>query len=254
MVKILRDPTRMLVVVALVLGATSCGGRPEEYGPPARGRAGAPPTRAVTAARAFLLDGQHEARQYGLYSYLLFADPPSPAALPRYRAAISAFLELDPVEEMSKYIAPDLINITYAPIRETGNGQPRSVDDVLRRYNYARAKAILSAIDVSLTSGPYIVSSRQPIVPGQVPTGEYLWQDISTVPPELERLWIREYLHHAVNEDGFFDQEARATWTTRLRTALAITAAGVPEVQKAMSTLVRWIKTGETGEGMRSGV
>jgi len=210
------------------------------------GRAGGPDmaasTRSTSPARDFLFDQQVEHQGYGLYSYLLFLAPPPPEVKERYRAAVAAFLELDPVDELVEYLPDASINVTYLPLHSGNALSAPDPDSIISNYNYARARALLSGIRPDLLSGPYIISATSPLVPGQAPPDGYLWQDLSRVPPRLVRLWLREYLVRSVNQDGFAGDAARVSWTLRLRTGLATAAEGVPEVKAALDTLVRWVK------------
>lgn len=137
--------------------------------------------------------------------------------------------------------------VSCIPRLVRGLGEASRKGEAGQAYSYARARAALLLTHGSATSGPYIVSSLAPLQAGQALKAEYLWQDLSVVPPSLTRLWVREYLAKAVNRQGYADRAARASWTIRLRTVVAVAAEGVPDVKNALDTLIKWFNDGGAG-------
>lgn len=197
------------------------------------------PGQGLLNAWATLQQGADEPDGFGMYSYLVFAGPPTEATRDRYVAALRAVLEYDPVAEALVYADRSSINLTFIPVRGAVTHQPESL---LEAYDYARARAVLRQVDVPGGRGPYLLSSTAPLDPRDPAGGDapVLWQDLSTVPPELVRLWVREYMAQAVSEDGY-QGEAGARWVVRLRTGIEQVATAWPVVSDSLDSLVQWV-------------
>ena len=191
--------------------------------------------------RSFLVAGQREKTGYGLYSYLLFGSPPTDASRERYLKAIEAYLSLVlDISGLEKYFAPSELNITYLPINAS---LPENLDAkalsqwVVEHYDYARARFLLKAISGGNRDGPYIVSALTPLSGSPAGSG-HLEQDLSQVPPQLARSWVKEFLNQ-VSQEHFWEARTLPQVRLKIRTTIAILAAGLPEVQKSLDG---WIK------------
>ena len=188
--------------------------------------------------RAFLVGNQPEDRGYGLYSYLLFGSPPTDITRNRYRAAITTYLELIPARiALEEFLPRDQLNITYLPLKvhPPERLSPKEHTDwILQYYNYTRARVLLSALPGTHREGPYIASSPKPLSSAKLLFGPYLYQDLSSVPPRLVELWVKEFLNQ-VGQERFEKKRIVEQLVLKLRTAIAILAEGLPEVQEAFA-------------------
>jgi hypothetical protein len=184
----------------------------------------------------------------------------------RYHEAIIAFLTIPTVTEMSTYVPFKNLNITYLPItcseRELPKNslQPRAFSfdterlaahamehqsdgksfaghslsnvttacTLVSNYDYPRAQKLLSILPGAHMEGPYIISATQPLGMTLVLPAEYLYQDLSSVPPELIGLWVREFMAQA-QEEEFWKTRPKEQFVLRLRTAIGIVSQQVPD-------------------------
>jgi hypothetical protein len=189
--------------------------------------------------RSFLVGTESEAKGFGLYSYLLFGSPPDETSHQRYLKAVEAYLQLIPdITSLEKYLGLSVLNVTYLPLREA---PPKIVSAqwVLDHYNYARARALLKALPGSYRDGPYIVSSLTPMDGIPSVLGKYLYQDLSSVPPDLVLSWEKEFLNQAAQE-RFWDERSAEILVLKLRTTIGILAVGLPDVQKSLEGWIAW--------------
>jgi hypothetical protein len=168
-----------------------------------------PPTESRESGREFLVARQPEEPGYGLYSYLLFGSPPTPATRARYVATAAACLEdIQQVTEMEDYLPRSTLNVTYLMVTDPlppqvagvrpGSAELRSAAEwVVNHYNYARARAVLAGVPGEHRDGPYLVSHREPLTGGGPRPGDYLVQDLSTAHPELAHSWVQTFLREA---------------------------------------------------------
>ena len=185
-----------------------------------------------------LLEGR-ETAGYGLYSYLLFANGPDDTSRERYKRAIEAYASLMPdVLELEKYLKPGELAITYAPVDAP---PPRSVsaDWILEHYDYAHAQVLLRTIPNAHRDGPYLLSALAPLTGKSSVPGAFLFQDLSTVPPNLVSAWIKLFLNQA-SQERFWEPKTAALLGLRLRTAIGVMAVGLPDVQKSLHTWISW--------------
>jgi hypothetical protein len=188
--------------------------------------------------RAFLLPHQREAAGYGLYSYLLFGTPPSDASHDRYLQAICAYLTIPPIAGMEQYIPRGKLNITYLPIATQPSARP-TPEWVLDHYDYDRARALIDRIDGTHQDGPYIVSVLRPLPDTRLAAVHYLYQDLSSIPPNVILLWVKEFLAQ-VEQDRFWEERATEHFVLVLRTNIARVARAWPPVHSAVTLLINW--------------
>lgn len=208
--------------------------------------------------RDYLVGKQAEKEGYGLYSYLLFGTPPTKVTRERYLRAIAAYFTIPPITSVEEYLPPWQLNITYllltdppTPevaqclrtqcISDDSDRAGRVADWVLDHYHYARAQVLLRALPGTHRHGPYIVSYSEPLTGIGPLSGQYLYQNLSSVPPFLVQSWVQEFLNQAAQEH-FWEERTVEQLALRLRTAIEIFAEGLPEVQGALDRWIAWIR------------
>lgn len=211
-----------------------------DAGPRAFG--GGQPARETGSA--LLATGATETEGYGLYSYLLLGAPPEPSARERYLKTIEALWKMIPeIAGLEQLIERQALNVAYVPVR---GAPPASVsaDWILANYDYARARSVLRHLPGPARDGPYIVSTLRPLGPAggaALASGQYLFQDLTAVPPVLVASWVKEFLNQAAQE-RFWDERAGARLALRLRLTVGILGAGLPEVRKALDAWISWVR------------
>ena len=140
--------------------------------------------RSKITGRALLIGDQAEATGYGLYSYVLFESPPTSETKPIYLAIISACVkEVPDLGGLETTHRKESLNAMFIPVTEdsTDSTVPQRPEDILQRYNYTRAQAILSQFsNAPRNDGPYLVSSLAPVSSGSTPSLS-MYQDLSVV-------------------------------------------------------------------------
>lgn len=190
------------------------------------------------SGRMLLPENESEANGYGLYSYLLFGAMPEGEAHESYLQAIQAYLTLIPhLVALEKYFKPHELNVMYLPIQKLPpDTQTVTPEWVLSHYDYTRARYLMRALPGTHRGGPYLVSTLQPLGQTTVTPEQYLFQDLSTVPPQLASLWVREFLNQAAQQD--FSQEGSTVMLVlRLRTTITRLGIALPEVEAALKRL-----------------
>jgi len=189
--------------------------------------------------RSLLVGEGAEVEGYGLYSYLLLGSAPDDTSRERYLKALEAYLQLIPdITSLEKYLKPGELNVTYVPVDEA---PPKTVLAawVLEHYNYARARVLLRALSGAHRDGPYIVSSLKPLSGTTIVPGQYLYQDLSSVPPQLVSAWVKEFLNQAAQE-RFWEAGSAEKLVLKLRTSIGILAMGLPDVRKGLAEWIAW--------------
>jgi hypothetical protein len=211
------------------------------------------PPRITT--RDLLLDESREEDGYGLYSYVLFGRPATDSTRERYIAVLREYLALPEAARFKKNKVPlSQLNVTYLPA--TGRPQDETPEKALDVYDYARAQELLAMIPGGpRIDGPYIVSSQVRLseLSGTL-TGNYLYQDMSSVPPSIIVLWVREFMMQAGKKDYWRRRDGPHA-ALQLRTAIARLATGIDPTRKALkdwqgilASLVFW-KPATAGSG-----
>lgn len=193
------------------------------------------PTRgnARSTGRAFLLKGEPEQAQYGLYSYLLFTEQPNPATVALFVATLDAYLNVTDVSYFEEAGIPrEELNVFYLPVREQVPDEP-SVSWLLKHYDFARAQILLRAIEDGDRSGPYIISYTAPLTAAtQIDPQRLLVQDLSAVPADLAFLWVKEFISQT-RQRQYWDANAVRRFMLNLRTGIAVFAEALVEVREA---------------------
>jgi hypothetical protein len=188
------------------------------------------------SGRAFLRAGKPENSGYGLYSYVLFGEPPNAGNRDLYRAILSAFLSMQEVHRYEEENQPrSSLNVTYLPLQDLPPADA-AVDWLLDRYDYARAQIILSRL-MNRIAGPYIISYSAPLsAASSVDGGRLLVEDLSGVPPDLAFLWMNEFTAQA-GRPQYWDKPAVRNLMLNLRTQVAVAARAFEDVRAANTDL-----------------
>jgi len=185
--------------------------------------------RRVTGA-AFLLRNQKEESGYGLYSYALLTHPPQESELPKYRAFVKAFVKLQRVSDLRKYLPRARINITYLPVTSIPSERKQSsldqqTDYIISHYDYARAAAILASMPQQAGSGPVIISVLTPVRVDRNPH-PVLVMDLTTAQPALMTAYVQLFCDKAA-QDHFWNARTLEEFGVKLNNLLVTTATGL---------------------------
>ena len=101
-------------------------------------------------------------------------------------------------------------------------------------YDYARAQGLLALLPNSHMEGPYIISVAEPLSTARGLPPQYLYQDLSSVPPELTRLWVKEFMAQA-QENEFWKTRSKDQFVLRLRTAIGMMSQQIPDFGKSIT-------------------
>lgn len=202
--------------------------------------------RKVETGWSLLLKKKNEEAGYGLYSYLLFGSRPTEVNRERYKKAIEAYLWLIPniIDLENCNIPRNELNIIYLPVKETPPEHGMSTEWVFTNYDYARARALLRLLPGDHRDGPYIISLMKPLSELSELTGQYLYQDLSRVPPHVVSLWAKEFFNQAAQE-RFWEKRTAKQLVLKLRTTVAILAKGFTVTRDAMDGINKWIAWSE---------
>jgi hypothetical protein len=191
------------------------------------------------AGRTFLIAGQQSPPGYGLYSYLLLGAGPTSISRERYLKTIEAWWSLVPeLAELEKYLEKNQLNAMLLPSRVPSHVSV-SLDRLLENYDYARARVLLRALGRQGRDGPYFVSTMQPLNSDVSPSGPYLFQDLSSIPPTLATEWTKEFINQAAQQ-RFWEERTPQMLGLRMRTTLRVLATGLDEVQNSVEKLIGW--------------
>jgi hypothetical protein len=190
----------------------------------------------------------------------------------RYYEAIIAYLDIPTVGEVSRFVPPASTNITLLPVALAESELPEaslltrnqfrfdaqrlqghlalhqaswkqfSYHDsssqatacmLTGNYDYARAGSLLALLPDSHMEGPYIISVAEPLSRTRTLPAQYLYQDLSSVPPALVRLWVKEFMAQA-QESEFWKTRSKDQFVLRLRTAIGLMSQQIPDFGKSI--------------------
>ena len=171
----------------------------------------------LRTVRYFLPAGTSEPTGYGLYSYVLFAHPPSDQEMPAYRAIVKAYLQML-AEGPTTPAQPELLNATFLPVkrrmrpqlsqlgtkRSSNMPSDEQLEHLIREtYDYDRAGEFLDKLKHVHTGGPYIVSNRTALSLATGLQETYLDQDITACgsSPEFAGAWVRLFERSAAEQN-----------------------------------------------------
>jgi hypothetical protein len=201
-----------------------------------------PPPQERLTGRSFLAHDKKEVAGYGLYSYFLLGAHPDDEARPRVIAAIKSLLtEIEPIEDLLDLgVRRELLNVTYMPVkRSPPAGQETTAEWVLNNYDFTRSAFLLSRVPGGgqHLDGPYFVSSLRPLTLNPDPGQNFLFQDLSYVPPRLAVSWVKAFETQA-SKPQFWKPNTMSQLLLDLRTLIAESA---PEVSDIRSAVLVWI-------------
>ena len=114
----------------------------------------------------------------------------------------------------------------------TGPKQARCI--LVSSYVYACAQVLLSSLTEAHREGPYIISTTAPLSGLSKLPLQYLFQDLSSVPPQLISLWIKEFIKQA-GEREFWKTRTKEEFVLRLRTSIGVMANQVPDFANSIT-------------------
>lgn len=189
-------------------------------------------------ARSLLVDSAAERAGYGLYSYLLFGARPDDRSRPVYTRVVAEFLRLLPeINQFTKELDAEQrkqVNVSYILLRRPLARQDKdTVAAILSKYNYERAKVLLSRLPGNHPAGPYLVSSRVPLTSKTPTSGGYLVHDLSRIDAGDVPTYVNSFLSQTAQE-RFGTQWNPQLWVLKLRTLFTAVGLGAQAVGKAM--------------------
>ncbi|MFH5886380.1 hypothetical protein ACG2F4_18890 [Halalkalibaculum sp. DA3122] len=213
----------IILGVVLITGLHACGSYQEQ----------ANMGEIAETGRDFLVDDEVE-ESYGMYSYILFSQPPNENTYDRYNALVDKFLSFSPIEDFEKYYPRDSLNVLYLPVVEMP-AYPTDSDSVLAKYNYTRSKVIINTLprEYRHREAVYFVSSLKPLTNSTGIQEPYLIQDLTTIPPDLMGIWVDEVLNEFLVPRSWTENAMRKM-ALNLRTNIERAAEGLPTVKTAL--------------------
>jgi hypothetical protein len=184
---------------------------------------------------------------YAVYSYILLRGKPDNQNSERYVAALTAFRdEIPTIERLhAEGIPAAQLNITYVPFDPQKASESDGMDKWLLAYNYDAARKLLRAASGATKDGPYIISYDRPLsrIGQELGRDEILFQDLSWVPPDVIKLWVKEFMRQASQPGAFAKEDPFRQFLLTLRSGIDVAAKGVPEIEKAWGEVKeRWDK------------
>lgn len=200
-------------------------------------------TKGVETGWSLLRSGRQEEPGYGLYSYVLFAFRPTAATRERYLKVLEAYVALaESVQSLERAGIPRRgLNVTYVPVMRLPKEDRPSPEWLLENYDFARARAILKSFPGDYRDGPYIISVLRPLGGAEF-SGNYLYQNLSAVPPRIVVDWAKAFMNQAAKE-RFWEEQTAQKLARNLRTIVAQLADGMPQVLNAMKEVIAWKST-----------
>lgn len=201
---------------------------------------------SLITSRQFLIGDSKEGTGYGLYSYMLLGRPATDASRDRYLSLLREYLALPETSLLKKRVPTRQLNITYLPLTESIPVPTPEL--VLKAYNFVVAQELLLKVPgYPWVDGPYIVSWEHPLTSvSTLPRDHYLFQDLSSVPPEIVVVWVHEFMIQSGQKD-YWRKRRGPDAALKLRTAIAQLAAGVDPAKKSvkewqsiLATLITW--------------
>jgi Carboxypeptidase regulatory-like domain len=195
----------------------------------------------VATGRDFLMKGKSEEAGFGLYSYILFADPPNDESKPRYLAVIKACRqEIRDIAGLENNGVPkNKLNVAYIPVRNKAPNPEIDENWVLDNYDYDRAVVLLSYLPKKYQKhqGPYLVSHATPLSADA--GGDFLYQDLSIVNERLATDWIQHFLDRA-SQEHFWETNRVEDFAYAMREFVADAAPNIDDIKIAVAS---WIQT-----------
>jgi hypothetical protein len=200
-----------------------------------------PDLRGIQTRRLYLPRDVQEQPGYARYSYLLLGARPEEATRERYLKALSSYSNLLELEKMRDLFPANELNVTFLPLNITSMQKVQN-DPIwlLENYDFERARFLLRALPGTNTEGPYIVSYSRPLTTVAKLNGEYLFQDLSSAPPSLVELWVREYENQSAQEQ-FWKVRSGPMLALHVRTVIGILAGSDTTVRNSIASWIQWV-------------
>jgi hypothetical protein len=207
----------------------------------------------LISTRALLPAAAHEAPDYGLYSYVLFAAQPTDQETDLFDAVLESYLTLLRNQDTLESRFPDefphvRLNVTYVLVQQAPppDFDQRELDDqvawIRNHYDYDRAFAFLTRLralpdaDPSLKNGTVlIVSCRRPLSGKEDPRPGFQ-QDLSAVPARFVPRRMRIFASQTMQPRDY-NSHSVALLQLDLRIGIARAAGGLEAVSAAIKTL-----------------
>jgi hypothetical protein len=199
--------------------------------------------KGVETGWSLLRSGRREEPGYGLYSYVLFGSRPAAETRERYLKALEAYVTIaENVQNLERAGIPRReLNVTYVPVLRLPQKDRPIPEWLLENYDFARARAIIRLFPGDYRDGPYIISVLRPMGGDQF-SGNYLYQNLSAVPPHVVLSWAKVFMNQAAKV-RFWEPRTAEQLVLQLRTVVAQLAIGLPMVRSAMKELIEWKST-----------
>lgn len=149
------------------------------------------PARPHIPARAFCLKNTDCGSEYAAYGYIIFTSRPTDAiSKQRYLSVCHAFIgTLEPVSKHSDKTPKSEIATTFWLLDSQPENE-NSCEELVERYDYARAAGIATALRELSAAGPLLVAWGNPYA-DQSEKGQRLLIDLSRLPPnELNNAFL----------------------------------------------------------------
>lgn len=181
--------------------------------------------------RSQLLNNESEEPGYGLYSYILFAKRPNKHEKKAYLEIIEKFLDITPANTTYiQSLKKNCLNITYIPVHSKSNSIV--AEEILRNYNYERAKIMLSFFkNNDLKKGPYIISSASPLgTTNKTIRANYFIFNFTRIEKQMIVLSFDMFLQQVEKEDFLDPHSTLKRFVVYLRNKLCQVGKGVDPV------------------------
>ena len=129
---------------------------------------------------------------YGLYSYLVLGEIPTPNDRERVLSIITSVTHLPSADTLKISRPKKQINIIYLPVKERSHILPLQASTILDNYDFERALTITRRLSLTIRRGPYLLSTLHPLSHAQEREA-YLLQDLSDVDFSVAETWITDF-------------------------------------------------------------
>src|SRR5678815_2901876 len=109
-------------------------------------------------------------------------------------------------------------------------GPSEDAATVLTLYDYVTAGALLGKLGDPPKKGIYIVSTMVPLSTVNTIRGEYLFQDLTRIPPNVVDAWVSQFMIQATQQD-YWRPDSMDRFALELRTRIAQAAEITPSLR-----------------------
>jgi hypothetical protein len=200
----------------------------------------------LRSARRYLLPDQKEEAGFGLYSYLLFSNPPQSAEeKARYLKTLeSCLLVMQSVEDhIKRHRRPSELNATHIPVTALPKYSQNSAEwaaNALAVYDYTTAQKLLDKLDKTYQRGPYVISVlKQALSYMPTPIQLHLLQDFTGKVPELVSNVVDLFTYRAAQQRTWSEIALRS-FGLNVRNLIVVAGKVTPDVASAVIKLIQW--------------